>query len=269
MRHLVQTRRGQEGFSVAHMPSCGLLMALGLLAFLPSHRALADNVALMVGPDNVKRSGAVGTQGATSDELGSLHYPDQIMAVPVRETDDNKDLLTSWAATHKFFVVPINIAVQPAKDRTPESLSLTVTFPGVGALTKQPIVIDCFPKTGFDAAAFSGSAELKLDSDLKFSPGPVGSVGSSANAALTYKYAPNYANVVSGNGSGSAFWQFTRTQANYPVGELSLKLVVAVPVQMVAAGMNMAADARIDYSGRWWTTGTTITSFRSHVSYPE
>jgi hypothetical protein len=269
MRHVVQTRRRQAGVSVAYRPSFGLLIALGLLGSLPSHRALADIVALMVGPDDVKRSGATGTQGVTGDELGSLHYPDQIMAFPVRETDDNKDLLTSWAATHKFFVVPINIAVQPAKDRIPESFSLTVTFPGIGALTRQPIVIDCFPKTGFDAAAFSGSAELKLDGDLKFAPGPVGSVGSSVNAALAYKYAPNYANVVSGNGSGSAFWQFTRTQTNYPVGELSLKLVVAVPIQMVTAGMNMTADARIGYSGRWWATGTTITSFRSHVSYPE
>jgi hypothetical protein len=228
----------------------------------------ADQTALMLLPGDVRRGASAGTQGVIDNDSGSLHYPDQIMAYPVRQTDENKELLTSWIETHKFFVVPLNIAVNAAKDKIPESLTLTVTFPGVGALTKQPIIIDCFPKTGFSAAPFSGSADLKLTGDLKFAPNPAGSAGTSAEAAMSYKYAPNYANVVSGNGSGSAFWQFTRTQAKYPVGELPLKLVVAVPNQMVIPGMNLTADVKLVYSGSWWTTGTSVGSFRAHVSYP-
>jgi hypothetical protein len=125
------------------------ILAAGL-TILAATEALAEaKRTLLLGPDDVKRGAVAGTEGVVGDDSGSVHYPDQILAFPVPQTDENKSLIEAWKQTHKFFVVPINIGIEPSSGKIPERLSLIVTFAGVGALAKQPIVIDCFPKTGF------------------------------------------------------------------------------------------------------------------------
>jgi len=95
--------------------------------------------------------------------------------------------------------------------------------------------------------------------------------GATTNASLAYKYAPSYANVVSGYGSGSAFWQFIRTQDTYPVGDIPLKLVVAVPKGRPAGQpLIVTMDVRVEYAGGWVKPkGLSIASLRTRINLPD
>jgi hypothetical protein len=136
-------------------------------------------------------------------------------------------------------------------------------------MDKQPLIIDVFPKTGFAAGNLTGKAEVKVGADLKFGESSPATATGGANASLAYNYAPSYANVISGFGSGSAFWQFTRTQTAYPVGDIPLKLIVAVPKGMTARSLTASMDVRVEYSGGWLQAkGLSVAAIRTRIELP-
>jgi hypothetical protein len=164
-------------------------------------------------------------------------------------------------------VIPVDVGIAPAGRFTPERVDVTLSFTGLGEIKRQPIVIDVFPQTGFTPGAVKLDGQLKLGADLKFGQG-IASASAGANTALTFKYAPSYASVVSGFGSGSAFWQLTKTQQEQPTGSLPLKLVVAFPVLALEQGLSLTADVRVQYAGQWWETGLSVATFNAKVNFP-
>lgn len=166
------------------------------------------------------------------------------------------------------------MSIKPKDDFIPDAVDITLAFSGLSQLKQQPIVIDSFPETGFNPGAFQGSASVTLTSEAKFAPLPIETLGKVAagaqiNAGLAYKYAPAYANVVSGFGSAHAFWQFKRTQDKYPVGEIPIKLLIALPKSYTKRALSMDFDVRTRFSGAWWKTGLTVATFTSVVTLPD
>ncbi len=208
-------------------------------------------------------------QQVSTGESGAIHYQDVVLAFPVKANTDNSELVSTWQKSHDFFIVPLNIGVAPAQGLIPERADVSVMFPGLGQMDRQPLVIDVFPKTGFKKAAVEGKAEVKLGADLKFAEiGPVSASGGT-NASLSYTYAPAYANVISGYGSGSAFWQFSRTQDQYPVGDIPIKLIIAVPKSHSSQPLTVTMDARVEYPGGWFRhKGLSVASFRTRIELP-
>jgi hypothetical protein len=208
-------------------------------------------------------------QGVTGDASGAVHYPDQALAFPLARTAENSQLLDAWHKSHNFFVVPIDIAIAPTPGLIPERVDISLAFPSLGQLNRQPLVIDTFPKTGFALAPFSGKAEVKVGADLKFVAAAPVTPTAGANASLSYSYAPAYANVIAGYGSGSAFWQFMRTQDKYPVGDIPMKVIVAVPKSAATQALTLSVDTRVEYPGGWLSRrGLSIASFRMRVAMP-
>lgn len=231
---------------------------------LPAHAGDASVPLLLT---NDLKAASLGLQGVSGDASGAIHYPDEILAYPVSQTDENKPLLEAWKASHQFFVVPFELSIAPAPNRDPERVDISVAFSGLGAMDKQPLIVDVFPRTEFTQGAISAQGELKLDADLKFQQGIAeASVGS--KGGLSYNYAPHFPNVVSGFGSGTAFWQLVKTQQKQPVGGLPLKLIVASPIATTGKSLILTTDVRVQYQGSWWTTGLSVASFRSKVSFP-
>lgn len=208
-------------------------------------------------------------QGVAGDTSGAIHYPDQVLAYPLTQTDANRDLVEAWRKSHAFFVIPVDIAVAPAPGSVPDRVDVALAFAGLGQLNRQPLVIDTFPKTGFAPAPFSGKAEVKVGADMKFEAAGVATPSAGVDASLSYSYAPAYANVIAGYGSGSAFWQFVRTQDKYPVGNIPMKLVIAVPKAAAAQPLTASVDARVEYPGGWFSgKGLSVASFRMRIALP-
>jgi hypothetical protein len=230
-------------------------------------RAIENASVPLLLTDDVRAAAGAAFQGVTGDASGAIHYPDQILAYPVAETNENKSLLDSWKSSHRFFVIPLELSIAPTPGRTPERVDISLAFSGLGSMGRQPLIIDVFPQTGFAPSAVSAKGELKLGGDLKFQPGVVGATAG-GNVALAFNYAPSFASVVSGFGSGTAFWQLVKTQDKQPLGGLPLKLVVACPIANLSKDLILTTDIRIEYAGSWWTTGLSIATFRSKVSFP-
>jgi hypothetical protein len=208
-------------------------------------------------------------QGVQSGPSGAVHYSDEVLAFPVKPNPNNSDLLVTWQKSHRFFVVPIDIGIAPAEGLIPERVDLSVAFAGLGQMDRQPLVIDAFPKTGFEPSGLTGKAEVKLGADLKFSDVAPVSANGGANASLSYTYTPAYANVVSGYGSATAFWQFIRTQDKYPIGEIPTKLIIAVPKSRGTQALAATIDVRVEYPGGWFQQkGLSVASFHTRVELP-
>jgi hypothetical protein len=216
--------------------------------------------------DDVRAAAGAAYQGVTGDASGAIHYPDEILAYPVAETTENKSLLDAWKASHRFFVIPLELSIAPAPGRIPERVDVSLAFSGLGSMGRQPLIVDVFPQTGFSPGAVSAKGELKLGADLKFQQG-IADATAGGNVALAFSYAPSFASVVSGFGSGTAFWQLVKTQDKQPLGGLPLKLVVACPIANLK-DLILTTDVRIQYAGPWWTTGLSVASFRSKISLP-
>jgi len=159
------------------------------------------------------------------------------------------------------------VSIAPVPSYTPERVDVSIAFSGLGSLGRQPLIIDVFPQTGFTQGKISAKGEVKLGGDLKFQQGVVDAT-TGANAALTFNYAPSFASVVSGFGSGTAFWQLVKTQDKQPLGGLPLKLVVACPIAILSKELILTADVRVQYAGPWWTAGLSVATFRSKIAIP-
>jgi hypothetical protein len=81
-------------------------------------------------------------------------------------------------------------------------------------------------------------------------------------------YAPAFANVVSGFGSGTAFWRFQRSQQTYPVGDLPLRVIAAVPLARLGQAIPVVIDLRLILSGPWLGTGEVNAVARPRVLFP-
>ena len=248
-----------------------LALFVSLLTTVPAYAA-DKSVALLLATD-VRSAASSGLLGASGDASGAIHYPDQSLAYPISETPENKPLLDAWKTSHRFFVVPLEISLAPKSGLTAQRVNVSLAFIGLGSMDKQPLVIDVFPKTEFTPRAISANGEVKLGAELKFEPDVYGAkinAGATAgiSGAVVYKYTPKFPNVISGYGSGTAFWQLVKTQDSEPVGGLPLKLVVACPIASLAKDLLVTADIRVDYDGPWWTTGISVASFRTKISFP-
>jgi hypothetical protein len=243
----------------------GLALGCLLIGTLPLKSATVKSVPLLL-PEDVRAAGP-SYQGVTGDASGAIHYPDEILAYPVPETKENKDLFDAWKTSHRFFVVPLEISIAPAPGKIPERVDVSVSFAGLGSMSRQPLVIDVFPPTGFVPGPVNVKGELKLGGDLKFQQG-VADATAGGNVAMTVNYAPSFPSVISGWGSGTAFWQLVKTQDKQPVGGLPLKLVVASPISNLGKDLILTTDVRVQYAGAWWTTGLSVGSFRTKVEFP-
>ena len=83
-----------------------------------------------------------------------------------------------------------------------------------------------------------------------------------------FDYTPAYANVTSGFASGHAFWQYERTQDQYPVGEIPMKLLVAVPNTYREKELTLRFDVRVRFSRSWWKRGMAVASYPTVVALP-
>jgi hypothetical protein len=244
---------------------CWLALACLCITAFPVKAEEIASVPLLL-PEDV-RAPSQSFQGVVGDASGAIHYPDQILAYPVPQTDDNKGLLEAWKDSHRFFVVPIEVSIAPAPGRIPERVDVSLSFSGLGSMSRQPLIIDAFPPTGFVPGPVAVKGELKLGGDLKFQQGIV-DAGVGGNVAMSVNYAPSFASVVSGFGSGTAFWQLIKTQDKQPLGGLPLKLVVACPISNLGKDLVLTADVRVQYEGSWWTTGFSVGTFRAKVEFP-
>jgi hypothetical protein len=238
-----------------------------LVLFAPTAALSAEASVPLLQTGDLRTAPGGGFQGATGDATGAIHYPDEILAYPVDETPDNKPLLEAWKVSHRFFIIPFELSIAPAPGQVPKRVNISMAFSGLGAMDKQPLVVDVFPQTGFTPGPVSATGEVKLGGDLKFQQG-VGNASAGANASLVFKYAPNFPSVIAGFGSGTAFWELSKTQDRQPVGGVPLKLTVACPLLNVGKALIITTDVRIEYEGPWWTTGLSVASFRSKVNFP-
>jgi hypothetical protein len=242
------------------------LIACGIVCASVPALGREASVPLLLTSD-LRAAASAGYQGATGDASGAIHYPDQILAYPIAETTENKPLLDAWKNSHRFFAVPFELSLAPAPNQTPQRVDVSMAFSGLGTMEKQPLVIDVFPQTGFTPGPVSAMGELKLGADLKFQQG-FANASAGANAALMFKYAPTFPSVISGFGSGTAFWQLVKTQERQPVGGLPLKLIVACPIANLGKDLLLTTDVRVQYEGPWWTSGLSVASFRTKISFP-
>lgn len=197
------------------------------------------------------------TQGLAVEAAGAILYPDQILAVTLPAATDAAQpdpRVAEWSKTYRFLVLPIGISIQPKPGSAPRNVVINAAFRNAGQTAKQPIILDIFPATGFKPLPLSGnvSASIGVGSDLKFGGAVPASAKASVKAALSYTYAPAFANVQSGYASTASFWQFAATRAEQPVGNLPLKLTVAMPRSITARSIAMSFDVVASFGGSWF-----------------
>lgn len=229
---------------------------MGFAMTTASHAA-DKAVPLLSGSDLIAAARASTTQGATTSSAGSILFPDQILSVSAAGAlkDAPPDpRMAEWSQVYRFVVIPIAIAIQPKPGTAPKSLVINASFRNTGQTSKQPIILDVFPSTAFKAGPMNGnaSASVGLGTDMKFTGVVPVNAEASVKAALSYTYAPAFANVQSGYSSSASFWQFLATQAEQPVGSLPLKLTVAVPLAVTAGSIALSFDVVAAFGGSWF-----------------
>lgn len=253
------------------------ICCLVVLPLWLGEHAMAEGVAvpMLTVPDLQTSASPSVFEGVEGGSAGAIYFPDTILSFSVESAEgDGQKIIDQWSKSHRFIIMPIKISVAPKDGFIPEAVDVTASFSGIGQLKQQPIVIDSFPATGFNPSAFQGDASLKLNGEAKFAPVPTGTpvsagAGAEGTVGLSYKYAPAYANVVSGFASGHAFWQFHRTQEKYPIGEIPMKLLVAVPKSYAKPALIITFDVKARFSGSWWKNGLTMATFVSSVTLPD
>lgn len=243
-----------------------------LLAVSFSSISSADDVGvqLIAAPDIRKAANPALTEGIESSSYGAIYFPDKILGAKLDGLDgDGADLFNSWSQSHRFIVIPFGISVRPTADRIPENVDVVVAFDNLGDLTRQPIINDVFPPNGFQKAPFEGNAGLKVSGKGEFQPADGVSAGADATIEFSYKYAPAYANVVSGFGSANAFWKYSRTQDSYPIGNIPMRLLIIVPNSYDENEMLAHFDVKVDLGGGFFSSASVAASFSSIVVLPE
>ena len=233
--------------------------------------AAETSVQLLSGKDLLAAGAAQITQGLTAESAGAILYPDQILSVSAAGATKDGQLdqrIIEWSKVYKFVVVPFSVAVQ-SKPGSAKSLVVNAAFRNTGQTAKQPIIIDIFPSTAFKAGSVSGSASASvgLGSDLKFGGAAPVSADASVKAALSYAYAPAFANVQTGYSSSACFWQFIATQSEQPVGTLPLKLTVGVPRSYASSSIALTFDILASFGG--WFGDELRASFVAEVLLPK
>jgi hypothetical protein len=234
--------------------------------------ATENSVQLLSGEDLLSAGQAVITEGLTAASAGTILYPDQVLSVTVPEASKETPAdprISEWSKAYRFIIIPVAVAIQTKPGTAPQSVVINATFRNSGQTTKQPIIIDVFPATGFKPGPLTGSASASvgIGSNLKFGGGLPVNADASVKAALTYNYAPGFANVESGYASTACFWQFAATQSEQPVGSLSLKLTVAVPRNVTVSSIALAFDIVASFGGSWFGNDVRA-SFVAEVLLP-
>lgn len=206
------------------------------------------------------------TEGIESASRGAIYFPDTIPTANIESLEGNgAAILTSWSESHRFLIAPFSIGVRPEGNRIPKQVDVLLAFEDLGDFRRQPIINDVFPPNGFKRSPFQGEASLKVSSQGGFIH--ASGVGAEAEAAVefSYSYTPAYANVVSGSASGHAFWQFSRTQDSYPIGNIPMKLLLIVPRAYEEPQLVAHFDVDVNFDGNFFTGGSVTASFSSIV----
>jgi hypothetical protein len=230
----------------------------------------ADKTAgLLSGPDLLSLAGGKVTEGMSSASAGSILYPDQILGVLIaKNASVSDDRVAQWSKAYRFVVIPLALAIQANPGLRPRSVVINAAFRNQGDASKQPIIIDVFPTTGFKPGPLTAEASVGVGADLKFTGAAPASADASLKGALSYKYTPSFANVQSGYSSTGCFWQFTATQDQQPVGSLPLKLTVAIPRSFKAPSIALTFDVLASLGGSWFGDDVRA-SFISEVLLPQ
>lgn len=268
---LINFAPNREGDKVMVM----LRIAIALATLVLGGRvAMAGQVPIpLLLPDDVRAAVAPRVfQGVSGAAAGAVYFPDQALAVRIEQGEgDAARVIDQWSKSHTFYLISFSISIAASDDYIPEQVDVTAAFGGLGKLTRQPIIIDSFPRTGFKPASFSGSGEVRIASGVQFElvTGGPAKAGVEANAAFKFNYAPAYADIISGFASAHAFWQFSRTQEQYPVGAIPMKLLVVIPQTFKSDSLTLNFDVKVRFSGSWWTRGRAIASFKTIVRLPD
>jgi hypothetical protein len=195
------------------------------------------------------------TEGVAAGSSGSILYPEQILAIDIADAAEAAPAdprVAAWSKIYRFVLIPLNIAIQADPAKAPRSVKVNVTFRGPAGLPRQPMIVDIFPQNAFKAAPFQGEASLGVGADFKFSGVAPANAEGSLKAALSYKYAPAFANVQSGYAASTGYWQFAASQSEQPVGGLPLKLTVGIPRQDQPKSVVLAIDVVASFGPAWW-----------------
>ncbi len=205
-------------------------------------------------------------EGISNASAGSIYFPDQILAAQIDNLEgDAATQLKSWNQTHRFMIIPFSISIRPNDENIPERVDVTLALETSASLDKQLTLIDVFPPNGFHKAPFEGKAGLEIGAEGKLAQ----VAKAKTNLAFSYSYSPAYANVVSGLGSTHAFWQYRRTQENYPIGEIPMKLIVVVPRSYKSNEIIGKFDVNVDFGGSFFVGKSARAQFASIIALPE
>ena len=208
-------------------------------------------------------------EGVENVSAGAIYFPDTVLTYELSpELTSTNSVVREWESTHRFIVVPFSIAVQPAEDRSTKAVNVTMALADIGQPRRQSIVHDIFPATRFKKAPASGSVALAVNAEGKFHFVPNLNGSMDANVAFAYVYSPAYAQVLSGKGSGHAFWKFSSSQDSYPAGDIPLKVVLAVPRTYNERELVATFDVRVDFSRKFLWGDFATANFETLFQLP-
>lgn len=208
-------------------------------------------------------------QGIQRETVGAVYFPDTVLSYEVPRQTVTDNVVSQWSKAYRFVVVPFTIGVRPNGGRVPKSVSVFLALPNIGQPTRQAIVLDVFPATRFEPSSLKGSVTVGITGDAKFRVGPTAAVGSGAKAAVTYTYSPFYAKVLSTKASGHASWQFSGGQRSHPVGDLAMKLILAVPRSYKEKVMLATLDVEVVFPRYIVRDDTVVARFETEIQLPE
>jgi hypothetical protein len=244
-----------------------LLSAVCLMSV--SGARAGEHKVILLGASDLLQS--EGSRGLTSASAGSILFPDQILSVALAK--DSNEMrpadarVAQWSREYRFVVIPMSIAIEPTPGSRPRLVVINAAFSNNGQTLRQPIIIDAFPTTGFKPGPLTAEASVGVGADLKFGGAAPANADASLKAALSYKYAPSFANIQSGYSSTGCFWQFTATQDQQPVGSLPLKMTVAIPRSLKVSSLALSFDV-VASVGSSWFGDKVRASFVSEVLLP-
>ena len=195
-----------------------------------------------------------------NNSLGAVYFPDKVLTYDLPLPEDSKidNLIQQWSESHRFIAVPFIIAIRPNDDRIPKVVDVTLDL--TDDVTRSQLMIhDLFPSTRFRKAPMSGSVALRVNGRAKFELMPKADGTIEGDIGLTYTYSPAYADVLSGNGSSHAFWKFSRTQESSPVGNIPMKVILAIPKVYKENEIVGRFDVRVEFPG-WMAWGNSVTA---------
>lgn len=204
-------------------------------------------------------------EGVQDESVGAVYFPDRVLLARIGELEgDGQALFRSWARSHSFLIAPFSIGVKPNGSRIPERVDVSLALDSGGDLSQSPLITGIFPPNGFRKSAFQGEASLGVSAGGELVEG----VGGEAKLGLSYSYAPAYASVFSGFASAHAFWQFSRTQDSYPVGDIPMKLLLVLPKAVQSRELIADFDVKVQFTGGIFARGAIVARFTSVFVLP-